>query len=148
MEGAGELLAEALTALAQAGGTAVVQAVGTDVWTAFRQRAAGLFARGNTQVEQTELARLDRTASAVETADGSEELLRQEASWRARFEMLLEGLGDQERELVATELRALIAQFQNAQPGGGMVSGNTFHGPTAIQFGSSNRQDNRFGPEA
>jgi hypothetical protein len=142
------LLEEALTALAQAGGTAVVQAVGTDVWTAFRQRAAGLFGRGNTQREQTELERLDRTASALETAGSDDEILRQEASWQARFEIFLEGLDYSERRQVAIELRALIAHIQQAQPFRDAVSGNAFYGPAAFQVGSNNRQDNRFRSEA
>lgn len=142
-----ELLAEAMTALAQAGGTAVVQAAGTDVWTAFRQRAAGLFGRGNAQREQTELERLDRTAAVLEAA-GDDEILRQEASWRTRFEMLLESLDDLEREQLAAELRALVEHTQQTQPRGDAVFGNTFHGPTVFQVGSNNRQDNRSGPGA
>ena len=42
------MLAEALTALAAAGGTAVVQAAGKDAWTGFRARVAKWFARGDT----------------------------------------------------------------------------------------------------
>jgi hypothetical protein len=148
LKGAGELLAEALTAVAQAGGTAVVQAVSTDAWAAFRQRVARLFGHGNTQREETELERLDRTAAVLETVGSSEELARQEASWQARFEILLEGLDEREQELVAADLRTLIAHIQQAQPRGDMISGNTFHGPTAVQVGSNNRQENRFGSEA
>jgi hypothetical protein len=141
------LLGETIAALAQAGGAAVVQAVGTDVWVAFRRRAAGLFGRGNAQREQDELERLDRTASALGAA-GDEEVLRQETSWGARFEMLLEGLDDPEREQVATELRALVAHVEQTQPRGDAVSGNTFRGPVAFQVGSNNRQDNHFGSGA
>lgn len=140
------MLAETLAALAQAGGSAVVQAVGTDVWTGFRRRAANLFGRGDARRELTELERLDRTASALGTA-GDDEILRQEASWRARFEMLLEGLDDSEREQVASELRALVAHIQQTQPRGDIVSGNTFSGPAALQVGSNNRQTNHFGPQ-
>jgi hypothetical protein len=141
------VLAETFVALAQAGGAAVVQAVGTDLWMTFRQRAAGLFGRGNTRREQSELERLDRTASALEAA-GDEEILRQEASWRARFEMLLEELDAPEREQVAAELRDLVAHTQQNQPRGDAVKGNTFHGPVAFQVGSNNRQDNHFGSQA
>ncbi|WP_201777565.1 hypothetical protein [Streptacidiphilus jiangxiensis] len=46
----------------------------------------------------------------------------------------------------AEALETLIAQLQAAAgPGGGAVSGNIFTGPTAIQIGDHNRQDNRFG---
>lgn len=141
------MLAETFAALAQAGGAAVVQAVGTDMWMAFRRQTAGLFGRGNTQREQTELERLDRTASALEAADENE-ILRQETSWRTRFEMLLENLDDPEREQATNELRALIAHIQQAQSRQDTVSGNIFRGPTAFQVGSNNRQENHFGSEA
>jgi hypothetical protein len=59
------MLTEALTALAAAGGTAVVQAAGKDAWTGFRGRVAKWFARGDTGREQVALERLDRTAAAA-----------------------------------------------------------------------------------
>ncbi|MFK0202122.1 hypothetical protein [Streptomyces lavendulae] len=108
------MLAEAMTALAAAGGTAVVQAAGTDVWTGFRQQVAGWFGRGgNAQRESVELERLDQTASALEAADPGQverARLRQEASWEAWFIAFLEGLDDAQREQAASELRALLEQ--------------------------------------
>ncbi|MFJ3861728.1 hypothetical protein ACIPRL_36590 [Streptomyces sp. NPDC090085] len=108
------MLAEAMTALAAAGGTAVVQAAGTDVWTGFRQGVAGWFGRGgNAQRESAELERLDRTASALEAAspDQVERMrLRQEASWEAWFIAFLEGLDEVQREQAVGELRALLGQ--------------------------------------
>ena len=89
------MLAEALTAVAAAGGTAVVQAAGTDAWTGFRSRVAKWFARGDAGREQVALERLDQAAAALEAAGpGEVEWVRavQEASWQARFEILLEGL--------------------------------------------------------
>lgn len=71
---------------------------------------------------------------------------RQEASWTARFEMLLESLGEAERERIAHELNDIADQARHASVGG--VSGNSFHGPTAFQVGDRNRQDNHFGPRA
>ncbi|QEV56463.1 hypothetical protein CP981_37095 [Streptomyces platensis] len=59
------MLTEALMALAAAGGGAVVQAADTDLWAGFSQRVARLFSRGDTQREQAELERLDRTAAVV-----------------------------------------------------------------------------------
>ncbi|MFE5860197.1 hypothetical protein ACFQ77_06500 [Streptomyces virginiae] len=108
------MLAEAMTALAAAGGTAVVQAAGTDVWTGLRQRVAGWFGRGgNVQRESAELERLDQTASALEAA-GPEQVervrLRQEASWEAWFIAFLESLGEAQREQAAGELRVLLGQ--------------------------------------
>lgn len=58
--------------------------------------------------------------------------------------MLLESLGEAEREQVARELNDLADQARQASAGG--VSGNVFRGPTAFQVGDNNRQDNHFGP--
>jgi len=106
------VLAEALTALAAAGGTAVVQAAGKDAWAGFRARVAKWFGRGDTGREQVALERLDRTAAALEAAGpGEVERVRagQEASWQTMFELLLEGLDGQEQERAADELRDLLA---------------------------------------
>ncbi|MFC9916668.1 hypothetical protein [Streptomyces sp. NPDC127197] len=117
------MLTEAMTALAAAGGTAVVQAAGTDVWTGFRQQVAGWFGRGNAQRESAELERLDQTASALEVA-GPEQAervrLRQEASWEAWFIAFLERLEDEEREQAAAELGALLRQHTSQ---GGVSAG-------------------------
>ncbi|MFJ2008602.1 hypothetical protein [Streptomyces chartreusis] len=119
------MLAEAMTALAAAGGTAVVQAAGTDVWTGFRQQVATWFGRGDVQRERTELDRLDQTAAVLEAAEGQQaELvrLRQEASWAAWFIALLESLTEDQREHAAAELRNLIAQHF---PQGGVSAGQS-----------------------
>jgi len=108
------VLAEALTALAAAGGTAVVQAAGKDAWAGFRSRAAKWFGRGDTGREQVALERLDRTAAALEAAGpGEVERVRagQQASWQTLFELLLEGLDWEEQERAAADLRDLLAGF-------------------------------------
>ena len=108
------MLAEALTALAAAGGTAVVQAAGNDAWAGFRARVAKWFARGDAEREQVVLERLDRTAAALEAAGpGEVERVRagQEASWQTLFEILLEGLDGEEQQRAADELRDLLAGF-------------------------------------
>lgn len=105
------MLAEALTALAAAGGTAVVQAAGTDAWTGFRSQIAKWFGRGNTEREQVMLERLDQAAAALEAAGpGEVERVRvgQEASWQARFETLLEGLDGGEQQQATDDLRDLL----------------------------------------
>ena len=105
------MLAEALTALAAAGGTAVVQAAGQDAWAGFRSRVAKWFARGDTERERVTLERLDRTAAALEAADpGAVERVRasQEASWQTLFEVLLEGLDGERQQRAADELRDLL----------------------------------------
>jgi hypothetical protein len=114
------VLVEALTALAAAGGTAVVQAAGTDAWAGFRSRFARWFARGNAEPEDVTVERLDRTAATLKTA-GPGELERvradQEASWQTRFEMLLESLDGEEQQRAAAELRDLLADFAGGRAG-------------------------------
>ncbi|KOV30997.1 hypothetical protein ADK60_15850 [Streptomyces sp. XY431] len=107
------MLSEAMTALAAAGGTAVVQAAGTDAWTGVRQQVARWFGRGNPQREHAELERLDQTAGELEAARPAElerVRIRQEAAWQGRIEALLESLEDIERARVVDELRTLLAQ--------------------------------------
>lgn len=141
------MLTEALTAVAAAGGTAVVQAAGTDAWKDLRQRVAALLGRGDQQREQAELERLDLTAAAVaqSAGQGAERAAAQQATaWRGRFEVLLEGLDEPTRAQAAAELLVLIEQI-GTPVADSSVSDNTFVGPTAFQFGNYNRQDNHFG---
>jgi hypothetical protein len=145
------MLAEAMTALATAGGTAVVQAAGTDAWEGLRDRLARWFGRGDTERERGELERLDRGAAELEAAgpgDAERLRVRQEVAWTTRIETLLEALDEQRRAEAAAELRQLLEQAA-PQPagGGGLVSGNVFNGPTAVQAGDHNRQDVRFGTQ-
>ncbi|MCR8576067.1 hypothetical protein ACFWJS_41215 [Streptomyces sp. NPDC127061] len=108
------MLNEALTALAAAGGAGVVQAASTDAWVTLRQQIARLLGRGDSERERVELERLDRTASVLGSAAASEiELLRvrQEASWQARFEALLESLDDREQEAAAASLQLALQQL-------------------------------------
>ncbi|MGK5693457.1 hypothetical protein ACSNOJ_11260 [Streptomyces sp. URMC 128] len=145
------MLAEALVALAAAGGTAVVQAAGTDAWEALRQRVARLLGRGSPERERVELERLDRTAAALEAVDEDQAervLVSQQTAWRTRFETLLEDADDGERQELTTALAELVEQARQAQAARGGVSGNTFHGATAFQVGNDNRQENHFGSGA
>lgn len=117
------MLVETLTALAVAGGTAVVQAAGTDAWTEFRQAVARWFARGDAQRERAELERLDQTAAALETADPTQVdrvRISSEAAWHARIEATLERLDEPEREQAADQLRTLLAQLRAAEQASGM----------------------------
>ena len=119
------MLTEALTALAAAGGMAVVQAAGEDAWAGFRARVAKWFAQGDTEREQVALERLARTAAALEVAGpGEVERVRagQEASWQTMFELLLEGLDDEEQQRAADELRDLLADGRAAAVGQGAVA--------------------------
>ncbi|MER5567915.1 hypothetical protein ABT083_17155 [Streptomyces goshikiensis] len=112
------MLAETLVALAAAGGTAVVQAAGKDMWAEFRQQIARWFGRGDAEREQAELERLEQTANVLATAGDDDEdpvRIRQEASWQARIESMLESLGEGEQKRAAAALRALLAEsFPNS----------------------------------
>ncbi|MFI0813166.1 hypothetical protein [Streptomyces echinatus] len=113
----------ALIALASAAGTAVAQAAGTDAWQGFRERVARVFGRGPapTAAQEAALARLDRTAAELESADtGAAEAARTaaETAWRTRFRDLLDELDEDGREQVAAQLRELVALAQQA--GGGV----------------------------
>jgi hypothetical protein len=108
------VLTEALTALAAAGGTAVVQAAGTDLWTGIRDRVARVFSHGNTREATRIVERLDQTAQSLDPNGKTEEELtdarvRLGAVWQARFEDLLEEADDREREELATQVRELVA---------------------------------------
>jgi hypothetical protein len=125
------MLTEALTALAAASGSAVVQAAGTDAWATLRQRAAQLISRGNSGRERVELERLDRTASeldeACDEAAGCARI-RQESAWRTRFEILFEALDEAEQQHVAAELQRLITDLglspaTEVSPTGGIYAG-------------------------
>ncbi|MEV0533901.1 hypothetical protein [Kitasatospora sp. NPDC050463] len=105
------MLVEAFTALAAAGGAGIVQAAGTDVWTAVRERAARLLGRGRPEVEQAALERLDRTGQALESAAPEERqgvAGRHAAAWQTRLEDFLDGLDPIERAAAGAQLRALI----------------------------------------
>ncbi|MER7752980.1 hypothetical protein [Kitasatospora sp. NPDC097643] len=107
------MLVESLSALAAAGGAGIVQAAGTDVWTATRDRVARLLGRGRPEAEQAARERLDRTGEALRAAATPEERAaaasRQEASWQTRLEDFLEGLDPAEQAQAADQLRALLA---------------------------------------
>lgn len=104
------MLSESLVALAAAGGTAVVQAVGTDAWGAVRDRTARLFAGSNAERHTAELARLEETARDLSDETHPDTVLvRWESSWRARWEMLLDSLPDTELPAAADELSQVIS---------------------------------------
>jgi hypothetical protein len=145
------MLGEALTALAAAGGSAVVRAAGTDLWTGLRDRVARWFSRGDAAREDRELERLDHSAAELAAADVSEAMAvrtRLETVWQTRIEAFLDDLDDERRAQAAAELQALLEESVPGVSGSGQVTGNTFEGPTAFQVGNHNRQDVRFGPQA
>ena len=143
------MLAEALTAAAVGGGMAVVQAAGSDTWAWFRTRCARLVGRGDSAREAEALERLDRTAAVLAAAEeGERERVRavHAVLWQGEFASLMESLGEEERERLIEQLASLVGEFgTGGAPSGGALSGNTFHGPTAVQTGDHNRQENHFG---
>lgn len=140
------MLSESLVALASAGGASLVQAAGTDAWAGIRDRVARLMARGSREREDEQRQRLDRTATALADSPGEEAGNDQAAAWQAYFEALLTRLEGAELNAAIAELRAL-ADNGTARPpdASAPFAGSVFHGPTAIQTGNGNRQDNHFG---
>jgi hypothetical protein len=126
------MLEQELVVMAAAGGTALVEAAGTDAWAGLQQAVARWFARGDARHERKELERLDRAAGELrnaspQTADRIR--LRLEAAWQTRIETLLEDLDDAERAHAATQLRGLLAQLApgaavSAGDGGSAIGGN------------------------
>ncbi|MCX5370291.1 hypothetical protein [Streptomyces sp. NBC_00103] len=143
------MLSEALTAAAAGGGMAVVQSAGADSWAWFRVRCARLVGRGDADAEREVLDRLDRTAAVLGTVDeGDRERVRavHAVLWQGEFASLLEAQAQEERDRLVEQLVQLTKEFgADDGPRGGAVSGNTFHGPTAVQTGDHNRQENHFG---
>lgn len=125
------VLAEALAALAATGGTAVIQAAGTDLWVTFRERVAGLFGRGQQRQTEAALEQLDQTAAmlkqaVVDSEDGADlerVRTRLEIAWQTKFTELLESLAPDEREKAAEQLRELVDLAQGQ--GQGNVSATT-----------------------
>ncbi|MFD7835498.1 hypothetical protein [Streptomyces sp. NPDC059761] len=141
------MLAEALAALAAAGGAAVVEAAGTSAWQGFQQAVARWFAAGDEEREHVTLERLDSSANALAAIggaadDGEAEHVRiaQQAMWQARFEVALENLSAPDRAVAAEALRTLIAGpavsgRASASGGAAAVGGNVIiradHGSAA-----------------
>ncbi|WP_329624741.1 hypothetical protein OG357_33915 [Streptomyces sp. NBC_01255] len=124
------MLGEALTALAAAGGTAVVQAAGTSAWQGLQQALAGWFGQGDQERERALLERLDDTSVVLAAASDAElerTTIGQQAVWQARFETVLEQLRESEREQSAEALRVLLNTHTgwgaSAGDGGAAVSG-------------------------
>ncbi len=105
------MLAEALTALAAAGGTAVVSAMATDAWSVVRIRTARLLGRGEEEREAAAAERLNCARDELAVLSGAELAqvrTRQEAAWSTRLADLLEEHPDTE-----AELRALVEYAQD-----------------------------------
>ncbi|MGW3650032.1 hypothetical protein [Streptomyces sp. NPDC000878] len=106
------MLPEVLVALAASGGTAVVQAAGTEAWGQLSGRVAQWLGRGHARAEEAELERLNGTAGELRTANGSAQVkAAQESLWRDRIAEAFEGLQSDEQERAAAELQHLLAPY-------------------------------------
>lgn len=144
-------LLDEMTALAQAGGAAVLAAAATDGWHRFSDRAARLLGRGDPALEGAAADRLARTAAALRAAsdEGERERVAAEHAerWREEFARLLIAAGAAERAHLMDELQLLSREFEVAAgaAAGPVMSGNTFHGPTNVQVGHHGHQEIHFG---
>ncbi|MFJ8046060.1 hypothetical protein ACIRBX_36660 [Kitasatospora sp. NPDC096147] len=145
------MLTETLTALAAAGGTAVVGAAGTSLWEGIRSGTARLFGRGDADRERLELVELDRTAAALEAA-GPEAVVavraEQLTAWRTRLVTLLQAASEEERDQLAKDLLALIENHGTPaarEEATVILQNNDFRGPTALIAGNHNTQHITFG---
>jgi hypothetical protein len=139
-------LAEALAALASAGGTALVSAMVTDGWESVKERFARLLGRGDPQVVKDIAARLEASRALLAGRSGADlERTRagQEIAWRSRLADLLEDHPEAEGLLRATvadvqaqvigsagRVQQQVTGFDQAQQGvqGHGVQTNTFGG--------------------
>ncbi|TVZ86767.1 hypothetical protein [Streptomyces sp. BK340] len=143
-------LLDEMTALAQAGGAAVLAAAATDGWHRFSDRAARLLGRGDPALEGAAAERLARTAAALRAASDEDERERVGAEharlWRDEFAGLLTAPGSADIDQVMTELRTLAEEF-GSQPSsaGQSIVNTTFNGPANVQYGHHSRQNIRFG---
>jgi hypothetical protein len=104
------MLTETLTALASAGGTALVTAMVTDSWEGAKARFARLLGRGDAAKAEAAVIRLEQSRAAlahVPSSDLEQVRAEQEVVWRTRLEDLLE-----QEPGVEQELRTLVAEVQ------------------------------------
>jgi hypothetical protein len=104
------MLAEALTGLASAGGSALVTAMVTDGWEGVRARCARLLGRGDAKKAEAAAAQLEESRAALAALSGTgleRARAEQEIMWRTRLGDLLEQDPGAEGEL-----RALVGEMQ------------------------------------
>ncbi|MGY0233893.1 hypothetical protein [Longispora urticae] len=122
------MLEQALIALAAAGGTALAEAVATDVWTVAKAGFGKAFGRGGPGEAERAERRLAATDAELVPLDGPElEQARRAAAqtWTTRLRDLLE-----ENPEAAEDLRAVIKELAEARPGtAGVTAGD--HGLAA-----------------
>lgn len=108
------MFAQALAALAAAGGTAIVGAMATDAWQVTRSSVARLLSRHGSPRQEVIEAQLDEDAGVLERAgEANRNQARQELLpvWRRRLADYLQQHPD-----AAEELRELIEQVREQLP--------------------------------
>ncbi|GGS33902.1 hypothetical protein F2B00_27165 [Streptomyces parvus] len=142
------MLTEALLALAAAGGTAVVQAAGTEAWGSVSEGVARMFRRRSGDgAEDGAQRELDRTALVL-ASDDAEGSSRQASLWGQRFAALLSDADDQVRQQAETELRQLISLVPGVADRHQVlnVHGNTYD-KSPQQYGNHNHQQIHYGSD-
>ncbi|MGC9497660.1 hypothetical protein [Streptomyces sp. WG7] len=144
-EGAG-MLTESLMALAAAGGTAVVQAAGTEAWGSVRGGVVRMFRRRPDQEDAVDRD-LHRTA-LLHASDDAEATSRQVSLWEEHFSALLGDEDDRVRQPAEAELRRLVSLV----PGVAdrypelNIHGNTYN-KSPTQHGNYNHQEINYGSD-
>ncbi|WP_432058280.1 hypothetical protein [Streptomyces sp. bgisy022] len=141
------MLTESLIALAAAGGTAVVQAAGTEAWEGVRSGVVRMF-RGRPDGEDDVEPDLERTA-LLRASDDAEESNRQVSLWEARFTSLLDDADDQVRQQAEAELRRLVSSVPGVADRYPAlhVHGNTYD-KSPQQYGNHNHMQIHYGSDA
>lgn len=144
-EGAG-MLTESLVALAAAGGTAVVQAAGTEAWGTVRDGVVRMFRR---RPDEDEVERELRLTALPRASDDAEESSRRASQWEERFAALLRDGDERVRQAAEAELMRLVSLVPGVADRYPAleVHGNTYN-KSPTQHGNHNHQQINYGPDA
>jgi len=127
------MLEEGLTALAAAGGTAVVQAAGTSTWRGFQQAVARWFGHGDEERVRVELDRSAQALAAVPEGEADSVRRDHQAAWQARFEAVLMSLGDPQRRSAAEALDTLLQAYRHGDGVSAAGDGQAVRGHVEIR---------------
>lgn len=114
------MLNELLVATAAAGGTAVVQAAGTDVWHTLHRRVAEWVGRGDPEREADAMRRLQDSANEIAAAEPQRAEAvrgRLEGFWQGQFERYLMDLNPESREEARAGLDRLVKSIAPPETG-------------------------------
>jgi hypothetical protein len=142
------MLAELLTTLAAAGGTAVVQAAGTEAWGGVRDGVVRLFRRGPGRSAEIDVeGDLERTALIAASGD-AEGNGRLAGMWQEHFSALLDEADDRARQQAVTGLWQVITSVPGVADRYPTlhVYGNTYD-KSPQQYGSHNHMVNNYGSD-